>query len=41
MIHEYGDVDHERIWRLVLEHIPRLVEQLTSLVPPPPEDTEA
>lgn len=41
MIHEYGDVDHERIWRLVVEHIPRLVEQLTPLVPPPPEDTEA
>ena len=40
LIHEYGEVDHERLWRLVVEHIPRLVEQLTPLIPPPPEDTK-
>ncbi len=40
MIHEYGEVDHERIWQLVIGHIPRLVEQLTPLVPSPPEESD-
>jgi len=40
MIHEYSDVDHERIWRLVVEHVPRLVEQLIPLIPPLPPDPE-
>lgn len=40
MIHEYGDIDHERIWQLVIDHIPRLVEQLTPLIPPIPEEPQ-
>lgn len=38
MIHEYGDVDHERIWQVVIDHIPRLIEQLTPLIPAIPEE---
>lgn len=41
LIHEYNEIDHERIWRLAAEQIPRLVEQLTPLIPPPPEDSKA
>ncbi len=38
LIHEYDEIDDERIWRLAVEAVPRLVEQLTPLIPPPPED---
>jgi len=37
MIHEYGEVDHERVWQLVVDHIPRLIDALTPLIPPIPE----
>jgi uncharacterized protein with HEPN domain len=37
LVHEYGDVEHALIWELVQRHIPILVDQLESLVPPPPE----
>jgi uncharacterized protein with HEPN domain len=41
MIHEYGEIDHSRIWRLVVEHIPALVEQLMRLVPPTPGEGDS
>lgn len=37
LVHEYGDVEHALIWELAQRHIPILVDQLESLVPPPPE----
>lgn len=37
LAHEYGEVLQEKIWRVVVEHIPALVAQLEPLVPPPPE----
>lgn len=40
LAHEYDDVDHEQIWRVVSVHVPRLVEQLTPVIesnPPGPE----
>ena len=37
LIHDYGEIDHRRIWNLVAEYIPRLIEQLAPLVPAPPE----
>ena len=36
--HEYDEIDDARIWRLTINDVPRLVNQLTPLVPPPPED---
>ena len=36
LVHEYGDVEHALIWDLVQEYLPRLVQQLEELVPPPP-----
>ena len=38
LIHEYDEIDHERVWRVAIEQIPRLIEQLEPLLPPlPPE----
>lgn len=40
LAHEYDDVDHEQIWRVVSVHVPRLVQQLTPVIesnPPGPE----
>jgi uncharacterized protein with HEPN domain len=38
LIHEYGEVDDERIWNLVAHQIPKLIEQLSPLIPNPPDD---
>lgn len=38
--HEYDEIGDARIWRLAIEAIPRLVAQLTPLVPPPPKETD-
>lgn len=32
LIHEYGEIKQERIWKVVKENIPHLIEQLKSLV---------
>ena len=37
LIHAYDKVIAQRIWRLTLEDIPRLIEQLETLLPPLPE----
>jgi uncharacterized protein with HEPN domain len=39
LAHDYGDVDHAVVWRIVRVHLPALVPQLQALLPdPPPED---
>lgn len=32
--HEYGEISHFRIWRVVVQDIPGLITALESLVPP-------
>ena len=32
LIHEYGEIKQERIWKAVTENIPQLIEQLKLLV---------
>lgn len=32
LIHEYGEVNQERIWKVVRENIPQLIEQLKPLI---------
>jgi uncharacterized protein with HEPN domain len=36
LAHEYGEIDDERIWRVVTVHIPDLIRMLEPLVPPLP-----
>jgi len=33
LIHAYDEIEDERIWRLVAQDVPRLIEQLTDLLP--------
>lgn len=32
MAHEYGDIQHDKVWRIVHTHIPRLVQQLEAIL---------
>ena len=36
LAHEYGEVNHIRIWRVVTTHIPALISSLEPLIPPLP-----
>ena len=36
LAHEYGEIRDEVLWRVVTEHLPRLVAQLDALMPPEP-----
>jgi uncharacterized protein with HEPN domain len=36
LAHDYGDIDHTILWRVATIHVPRLIELLTPLLPPPP-----
>ncbi|MBY0111660.1 MAG: DUF86 domain-containing protein [Phycisphaerales bacterium] len=38
LAHDYGDVDHAVLWRVVRTHLPELVEQLNTLLPDPPSE---
>jgi uncharacterized protein with HEPN domain len=39
LAHHYGEIEHERVWRVAVEHIPELIAQLAPLIPasPPPD----
>ena len=39
LAHDYGEVDHQRIWKVVTDHIPQLIECLEPLIPHPPSDS--
>lgn len=36
LAHDYDEVDHDIVWRIVTDHVPVLIEQLRTLLPPPP-----
>ena len=36
LIHNYGEVNYERLWEIVQNDLPRLIEEIEPLVPPPP-----
>jgi uncharacterized protein with HEPN domain len=38
--HQYDDVDDTLIWNLATDEIPRLIQWLESVLPPPPLDPE-
>ncbi len=38
LIHEYGDIDYQKIWKVVSLDVPKLIDQIRPLIPPlPPE----
>lgn len=37
LIHEYGEIKHERIWEVATKSIPELIKLLESLVPATPK----
>jgi uncharacterized protein with HEPN domain len=34
LAHEYGQIDHELLYKTALEDIPRLIDQIEALLPP-------
>ena len=35
--HEYGEIKHELMWKVISDHIPELIQNLEQLIPPVPE----
>ena len=40
LVHDYGEIEDEKIWRVATVHLPVLIAVLTALMPPPPPDPE-
>ncbi|MEZ6234223.1 MAG: HepT-like ribonuclease domain-containing protein [Phycisphaerales bacterium] len=38
LVHDYGELDHTKLWRVASVHIPALIPQLEAILPPPPPD---
>ncbi len=38
LVHDYGDIHDDKIWRVATVHLPDLVQMLEPLLPPPPPD---
>lgn len=38
LVHEYGDIHHDKIWRVATVHIPELIRLIEPLIPTPPPD---
>lgn len=38
LAHEYGEIQHERMWLLITDHLPALIAALAPLVPEAPAD---
>ncbi len=39
LAHDYGEIKHDRIWRVAEAHIPEMIALLEPLVPATPPDT--
>ncbi len=40
LAHAYGEIKHERIWRVATVHVPELIKQLAALLPEPPPSSD-
>jgi uncharacterized protein with HEPN domain len=38
LAHDYGRIDHERLWKVATVHVPELIARLSPLVPPLPDN---
>ena len=36
LAHDYGEIRHDRLWRVAVEHVPALIQLLDGLVPQGP-----
>ena len=36
LVHDYGEIDDEKIWRVATHYVPLLIEQIVPLVPEEP-----
>ncbi|MFM7164014.1 MAG: DUF86 domain-containing protein [Planctomycetaceae bacterium] len=36
LAHDYGEIRHDRLWRVAIEHVPALIKLLDGLVPQEP-----
>jgi uncharacterized protein with HEPN domain len=41
LAHDYGEIKHDRIWRVAETHVPDLIARLEPLVPAPPADAQS
>jgi uncharacterized protein with HEPN domain len=37
LAHDYGEIKHDRLWRVATVHMPSLIDQIEPLLPPPPQ----
>lgn len=40
LAHDYGEIKHDRVWRVAETHVPELIALLEPLVPAPPAENE-
>jgi uncharacterized protein with HEPN domain len=40
LAHDYGEIKHDRIWRVATLDAPALIQQIEPLIPPPPQTSE-
>ncbi len=40
LAHDYGEIEHNLIWKVATVHIPDLIEKLEQLIPPLPPDID-
>lgn len=38
LVHDYGEIDDEKIWRVATHYVPQLIEQILPLLPAEPAD---
>ena len=38
LAHDYGEIKHDRVWRVAVDHIPALIALLEPLLPAVPEE---
>lgn len=41
LVHDYGEIDDEKIWRVATHYVPLLIEQILPLVPKEPGDGQS
>lgn len=34
LAHDYGKIEHDRVWNVVAVHIPQLIAALETMIPP-------